>query len=127
MLDETDGEIVLALGAVVPSLGDVTDEEPEDDGALVGAGFASLTPLVGVHEDVDIRADEIVRALAHAARTTSHRLTFAARSIWRRRIELGVCMSWWSCRCRLCVRCSHVVWLCVHWCNLGSFERGSDR
>jgi 5'-nucleotidase len=46
-----EGSVRLTLGAAVPSLGDVGDEAPEDDGALVAAGFASLTPLVGVRAD----------------------------------------------------------------------------
>lgn len=56
-----EGEIRLQLGAAVPSLGDVGDEDPEDDGALVAAGFAALTPLVGVREDTDPATDELVR------------------------------------------------------------------
>jgi len=60
------GEIRLTLGAAVPSLGDVGDEDPEDDGALVAAGFASITPLAGVREDASPDADDLVRAvLAH--------------------------------------------------------------
>jgi broad specificity polyphosphatase/5'/3'-nucleotidase SurE len=55
------GEIHLTLGAAVPTLGDVTDEEPDDDGALVAAGFASLTAVVGVREDARADADEVVR------------------------------------------------------------------
>jgi 5'-nucleotidase len=57
-----EGEVLLTLGAAVPSLGDVGDEDPEDDGALVAAGFASLTPLVGVREDASPDADDVVRA-----------------------------------------------------------------
>ena len=53
-------------GSAVPSLGDVSDEEPEDDGALVAAGFASLTPLRSVHEDTDTGADDTVRAALDA-------------------------------------------------------------
>jgi broad specificity polyphosphatase/5'/3'-nucleotidase SurE len=59
---DEEGEIVLTLGAAVPSLGDVGDEEPDDDGALVAAGFASLTPLLGVHEDTASDVDDLVRA-----------------------------------------------------------------
>lgn len=59
---EGEGEVRLTLGAAVPSLGDVGDEDPEDDGALVAAGFASLTPLVGVREDASPDADDLVRA-----------------------------------------------------------------
>ncbi|MHB1585110.1 MAG: 5'/3'-nucleotidase SurE [Acidimicrobiales bacterium] len=66
--DPHEGEIRLRLGAAVPSLGDVGDEDPEDDGALVAAGFASLTPLVGVREDTGPDTDELVRtALAALA------------------------------------------------------------
>jgi 5'-nucleotidase len=57
-----EGEVHLTLGAAVPSLGDVGDEDPEDDGALVAAGFASLTPLAGVREDAGPDADDVVRA-----------------------------------------------------------------
>jgi 5'-nucleotidase len=56
------GEITLRLGSAVPSLGDVSDEEPDDDGALVAQGFASLTPLRSVHEDTDTAADDAIRA-----------------------------------------------------------------
>jgi hypothetical protein len=56
------GMLSLNLGSAVPELGDVSDEEPDDDGALVAAGFASLTLLRGVHEDTDAGADELVRA-----------------------------------------------------------------
>jgi 5'-nucleotidase len=61
-----EGEIALRLGSAVPSLGDVSDEEPEDDGALVAAGYASLTPLRSVHEDTDTGADDAVRAALEA-------------------------------------------------------------
>jgi 5'-nucleotidase len=57
-----EGEVRLTLGAAVPSLGDVGDEDSEDDGALVAAGFASLTPLVGVREDASSSADDLIRA-----------------------------------------------------------------
>jgi len=60
------GEIPLRLGSAVPSLGDVSDEDPEDDGALVAAGFASLTPLRSVHEDTDTGADDTIRAALDA-------------------------------------------------------------
>ena len=56
------GEIHLNLGAAVPSLGDVGDEGPTDDGALVAAGFASLTPLAGVREDTTAGAGDPVTA-----------------------------------------------------------------
>jgi hypothetical protein len=57
------GRIALELGTAVPSLGDVTDEAPDDDGALVAAGYASITALVGVRED---RADATHQLVARA-------------------------------------------------------------
>jgi 5'-nucleotidase len=70
---EGEGEVRLVLGAAVPSLGDVGDEEQEDDGALVAAGFASLTPLVGVREDAGPDADDLVRAALARFGETSRR------------------------------------------------------
>jgi 5'-nucleotidase len=67
VLEADVGEIVLRLGSAVPSLGDVSDEEPEDDGALVAAGLASLTPLRSVHEDTDENAYDVVHAAIAAA------------------------------------------------------------
>jgi 5'-nucleotidase len=61
--DPDEGEVRLVLGAAVPSLGEVgPTEDPEDDAALIAAGFASLTPLVGVREDTAPDADEVVSA-----------------------------------------------------------------
>jgi 5'-nucleotidase len=57
-----EGEVRLTLGGAVPQLGDVGDEDPEDDAALVGAGFASLTALAGVREDMAEGPAEAVRA-----------------------------------------------------------------
>lgn len=59
--DPEEGEIRLTLGTAIPSLGDVAGEDPEDDGALIAAGFASLTALLGVREDTASGADELVR------------------------------------------------------------------
>ena len=56
------GMLTLNLGSAVPELGDVSDEEPDDDGALVGAGFAALTALRGVHEDTDAGSDDLIRS-----------------------------------------------------------------
>ena len=56
-----EGELPLRLGAATPQLGDVSDEESDDDGALIVAGYASLTPLRGVHEDTDATMDDIMR------------------------------------------------------------------
>ena len=61
--DPDEGEVHLTLGAAVPSLGVLSeDEDPEDDAALIAAGYAALTPLVGVREDTAPDADEVVRA-----------------------------------------------------------------
>jgi hypothetical protein len=59
--DPEEGEIRLTLGTAVPSLGSVEGEDPEDDAALVAAGYASLTALSGVREDTASGADELVR------------------------------------------------------------------
>jgi 5'-nucleotidase len=56
-----EGVLPLRLGAASPQLDDVSDDEPEDDGALVVAGFASLTPLRGAHEDTNPAMDDLVR------------------------------------------------------------------
>ncbi len=45
------GSVELVLGTAIPSLGDTSGEDPSDDAALVGAGYASLTALHGVGED----------------------------------------------------------------------------
>ena len=56
----------LKVGSAVPSLGDTSDEDEDDDGALVAAGYASLTSLRGVSEDTDPAADELLRgAISH--------------------------------------------------------------
>lgn len=61
--DPDEGEVRLTLGAAVPTLGRTAGtEDPEDDAALIAAGYASLTPLVGVREDTAPDADELVRA-----------------------------------------------------------------
>jgi 5'-nucleotidase len=65
-----EGEIRLTLGTAVPTLGRLDEsEDPEDDAALIAAGYAAITPIVGVHEDTAPSSDEIVRAaLAKAHR-----------------------------------------------------------
>jgi len=61
-----EGEVRLTLGGAVPQLGDIGDEDPEDDAALVGAGFASLTALAGVREDTaEGPARAVLAALDH--------------------------------------------------------------
>jgi 5'-nucleotidase len=54
------GELPLLLGAASPMVGDVSDEDEGDDGALVVAGFASLTPIVGPHENTDAALDDVI-------------------------------------------------------------------
>lgn len=64
-----EGELSLRLGAATPQLGDVSDEDADEDGALLAAGYASLTPLRGPHEDSDPALDGLVHsALAAIAR-----------------------------------------------------------
>ncbi len=55
-----EGTLPLRLGAATPRLGDVRDEAEDDDGALLAAGFASLTALRGPHEDVDGGAQQLL-------------------------------------------------------------------
>ncbi len=56
------GELTLRLGAATPSLGDVSDEDADEDGALLVAGYASLTPLRGPHEDADPGLDGLMHS-----------------------------------------------------------------
>src|ERR1017187_9688225 len=56
------GELVLRLGAATPQVGDVSDEAADEDGALVAAGYASLTPLRGPQEDTDIGLHDTMQA-----------------------------------------------------------------
>jgi 5'-nucleotidase len=53
-----EGELQIRLGAATPELGDVSDEDADEDGALLAAGYASLTPLKGPQEDTDTALDE---------------------------------------------------------------------
>jgi 5'-nucleotidase len=55
-----EGELPLRLGAASPELGDVSDEEADDDGALLAAGYASLTPIRGPHEVEDAGLDDLM-------------------------------------------------------------------
>ncbi len=48
-----EGQLPILFGEATPALGDVSDEDADEDGALLVAGFASLTPLRGPREDVD--------------------------------------------------------------------------
>jgi 5'-nucleotidase len=60
------GELTLRLGAATPNIGDVSDEDADEDGALLVAGYASLTPLRGPHEDADPGLDGLVHAALEA-------------------------------------------------------------
>lgn len=55
-----EGELPLRLGAASPELGDVSDEAADEDGALLAAGYASLTPIRGPHEDNDPGLDDLM-------------------------------------------------------------------
>jgi 5'-nucleotidase len=55
-----EGELPLRLGAASPELGDVSDENADDDGALLAAGYASLTPIQGPREVKDPALDEVI-------------------------------------------------------------------
>ncbi len=57
-----EGELPLRLGAATPELGDVSDEDADEDGALLAAGYASLTPLKGPHEDSDTALDSLMHS-----------------------------------------------------------------
>ena len=57
-----EGELPLHLGAASPELGDVSDEDADEDGALLAAGYASLTPLRGPQEDTDTGLDDAMYA-----------------------------------------------------------------
>jgi 5'-nucleotidase len=61
-----EGELPLRLGAASPELGDVSDENADDDGALLAAGYASLTPLRGPHEVEDIGLDGLMEKALEA-------------------------------------------------------------
>lgn len=66
--DADEGEVRLVLGSAIPTLGpEEGASDPEDDAALIAAGYASLTPIIGVREDSDPGSDEVVRAALGAA------------------------------------------------------------
>ncbi|MEI6709671.1 MAG: 5'/3'-nucleotidase SurE [Actinomycetota bacterium] len=56
------GVLKLNLGSASPSLGDTSDEAEDDDGALIHAGYAVVTPLRGPHEDSNPGLDDTVNA-----------------------------------------------------------------
>ncbi len=57
-----EGEVRLTLGTAIPSLGALAGADPDDDVALLAAGYASLTPLLGVKERTDPAADAVIAA-----------------------------------------------------------------
>ncbi|MGA7835140.1 MAG: 5'/3'-nucleotidase SurE [Acidimicrobiales bacterium] len=61
-----EGELPLRLGAASPALGDVSDEDADEDGALLVAGYASLTPIRGPHEDDDPALDDVMHKALEA-------------------------------------------------------------
>jgi 5'-nucleotidase len=61
-----EGELPLRLGAASPELGDVSDENADDDGALLAAGYASLTPIRGPHEIEDVGLDDLMEKALEA-------------------------------------------------------------
>jgi 5'-nucleotidase len=52
-----EGFAKLELGTSIPELGDVSDERPDDDGALIAAGFASVSAIRTISEVVDPEID----------------------------------------------------------------------
>jgi 5'-nucleotidase len=68
--DGVRGAIQLYFGAATPSVGDVSDEADDDDGALVESGFASLSALQGPRENNDAALDVVMRA--SLARLSAH-------------------------------------------------------
>jgi 5'-nucleotidase len=67
MTSDDAGSIELVLGTAVPALGDTSDEDPADDGALVAAGYAALTALRGAAEDGGPEAQAVVERAVLAA------------------------------------------------------------
>ena len=65
-----EGRVSLVLGAASPTIGDVSDEQDDDDGALVEAGFAALTAIRGPQENGDPSLDSLLRAAL--ARVSAH-------------------------------------------------------
>lgn len=67
---DEEGEIEVKIGSSVPPPEEIGAGPPEDDSQLVGAGWASLTPLRGAHEDTDdaavVAADRALDAGAGA-------------------------------------------------------------
>jgi 5'-nucleotidase len=66
-----EGDLPLRVGAASPELGDVSDEDADEDGALLAAGYASLTAIKGPHEDSDPALDQFMHS---ALAVISHHL-----------------------------------------------------
>ena len=66
------GAIPLRFGAATPQLGDVSDEQADEDGALVVAGYASLTPIRGPQEETDLSVDDLMRSSLDAIERHLH-------------------------------------------------------
>jgi hypothetical protein len=62
------GVVRLELGSAVPSMPNPSPGENESDAALVAAGFASLTPLLGVRDDRSDAAAGVVEVALDGAR-----------------------------------------------------------
>jgi len=62
------GIVRLELGTAVPSLESPSPDEADSDAALIAAGFASLTPLLGVRDDPSDAASALVAAALDGAR-----------------------------------------------------------
>ena len=54
------GEVRLHLGTSIPELGDVSDERPDDDGALIAAGYASVSAVRTISESTEQGVDELL-------------------------------------------------------------------
>ncbi|MGH9043528.1 MAG: 5'/3'-nucleotidase SurE, partial [Acidimicrobiales bacterium] len=67
MREDGSGSVKLELGTAVPTSGDTSGESPDEDAALVGAGYASLTSLHGVGEDIGADAAATLAAAIKAA------------------------------------------------------------
>lgn len=62
------GIVRLELGTAVPSLESPSPDEADSDAGLIAAGFASLTPLLGVRDDPSETAAAVVEAALDGAR-----------------------------------------------------------
>ncbi len=58
--DPDSGLVRLRLGAAVPSLGTLEGVETDDDAALIAKGYATLTALLGVHQNTTPNATALV-------------------------------------------------------------------